>query len=128
MNISDLFLNHLYLIICVLLFALGFSGLLFHPNLLKKIIGMTIMDSAIFLFLVSSGFVRGRVSPILPDTEAEASALVFSNPIPSGMVLTGIVISTGMTAFLLALTQRLYQHYHSLELDQIMSMIQKGEE
>ncbi len=126
MSISEAFLNDYYLIVAVVLFVIGFAGLVFHPNLLKKMIGLTIMDSAVYLLLTASGFVRGRLSPVVTDPSSAVRAVDLANPIPSGLVLTGIVISVGVTAFLLALTQRLYQRYHSLDLDQIMMMAKKG--
>lgn len=101
----------------VILFAIGFSTLLLHRNLLKKIIGMNIMDTAVYLFLTSIGYIRGRLAPII--VEGAASASDYVNPIPAGLVLTGIVVSVSVTAVMLSLTIRLYQRYHTLNLDEI---------
>lgn len=103
--------------VAVILFAIGFSTLLLHRNLLKKIIGMNIMDTAVYLFLTSIGYIRGKLAPILVSGVTEASAYV--NPIPAGLVLTGIVVSVSVTAVMLSLTIRLYQRYHTLNLDEI---------
>ena len=103
--------------VSVILFAIGFSTLLLHRNLLKKIIGMNIMDTAVYLFLTSIGYIRGKLAPILVSGVTEASAYV--NPIPAGLVLTGIVVSVSVTAVMLSLTIRLYQRYHTLNLDEI---------
>ncbi len=101
----------------VILFAIGFSTLLLHRNLLKKIIGLNIMDTAVYLFLTSIGYIRGKLAPIL--VEGAASANDYVNPIPAGLVLTGIVVSVSVTAVMLSLTIRLYQRYHTLNLDEI---------
>ena len=91
----------------VILFCSGFMTLLLHPNLIKKIIGMNIMDTAIFLFLAADGYVQGAMAPIVEGLNADPT--LYINPVPSGLVLTGIVVSVSTTAFFLALTVRLYK-------------------
>lgn len=110
----------------VILFAIGLTTLLFHRNLVKKIVGLGIMDTGCYLLLASSGFIEGRSAPILTDYTSEAvagvSAARYINPIPAGLVLTGIVVSVSVTAVMLALTVRLYRRYGSLDLDEIYEM------
>ena len=101
----------------MILFGIGFTMLLFHRNLFKKLIGMNIMDTGTFLLLASMGFIRGRKAPIIVDGVQEVSAYI--NPIPAGLVLTGIVVSVSVTAVMLSLTVRLYKRYHTLDLDMI---------
>ncbi len=101
----------------MILFGIGFTTLLFHRNLIKKLIGMNIMDSGVFLLLASMGYIRGRRAPIIENGVTETSAYI--NPIPAGLVLTGIVVSVSVTAVMLALTVRLYKRYHTLDLDEI---------
>ena len=110
----------------VIVFGIGFTMLFFNRNMVKKVIGFNFMDSAVFLFLASNGYIAGRISPILGEGLSESSDYI--NPIPAGLVLTGIVVSVSVTAFLLALTIRLYLHYHTLELDEIISLSRKEEE
>ena len=110
----------------VIVFGIGFSILFFNRNMIKKVIGFNFMDSAIFLFLASNGYIAGRISPILG--EGAELANVYINPIPTGLVLTGIVVSVSVTAFLLALTTRLYLRYHTLELDEIIALSREEEE
>ena len=112
----------------VLLFVVGLAGMLFNRSLFKKVVSLGFMDSAIFLFLTSAGYVRGRLAPIIMDPTVPASAQVYSNPLPAGLVLTGIVVSVSFTAFGLALTQRLYKQYGSLNIDEIMMQAQKSED
>ncbi|MBQ7840362.1 MAG: cation:proton antiporter subunit C [Lachnospiraceae bacterium] len=109
--------------VAVILFGIGFSNLLLQKNLIKKIIGLNIMDTAIYLYLAEKGYIAGRVAPIVVDGVQEVSAYI--NPIPSGLVLTGIVVSVSVTAIMLSLTIRLYRRYHTLDLDEISMRLKK---
>ena len=111
--------------VAVILFGIGFTMLLLHRNLIKKIMGMNVMDTAVYLFLAAKGYIQGRMVPIVTDGIQEASA--YMNPVPSGLVLTGIVVSVSTTALMLALTIRLYERYHSLDLDEIFMQVKKEE-
>ena len=110
----------------VILFCIGFSTMLLHKNLLKKIIGMDIMDAGIFLFLACQGYIKGRVAPIVVDGVQSVEAYI--NPVPAGLVLTGIVVSVSVTALMLALTVRLYRRYHTLDIDEITAMCRKEDD
>ena len=107
----------------MVLFAIGFTMMLMHQNLVKKIIGMNIMDTAVYLFLASMGYIYDRTAPIMVDGVTSVERYV--NPIPAGLVLTGIVVSVSFTALMLALTVRLYQRYHTLNLDEIYMYAQR---
>lgn len=107
----------------MIIFAIGFSNLLLHKNLIKKIIGLNLMDTAIYLFLALKGYIKGHVAPIIQNGTIEADRYI--NPIPSGLVLTGIVVSVSVTALMLALTVRLYKRYHTLDLDEISLKLKK---
>jgi len=104
-------------IVAALLFGIGFTTLLLHRNLIKKILGLNIMDCAVYLFLASMGYIEGGLSPIRVAGADTAAAYI--NPIPSALVLTGIVVSVSVTALMLSLTIRLYRRYHTLNLDEI---------
>ena len=110
-------LNHMHEAAAVALFCIGFTTLLLNKNLIKKIIGFSMMDNAIYLFLASYGYIRGRLAPIYIDGNTDP--VLYVNPLPAGLVLTGIVVSVSVTAILLALTVRLYRHYHTLNIDEI---------
>ena len=109
--------------VAMLLFGIGFANLLFQKNLIKKIIGFNIMDTAIYLFLAEKGYIAGRMPPIVVDGIQDVNAYI--NPIPSGLVLTGIVVSVSVSALMLSLTIRLYQRYHTLDLDEISLRLEK---
>ena len=119
---GNLFLN-LGEAVAMILFGIGFANLMFQKNLIKKIIGFNIMDTAIYLFLAEKGYIAGRMAPIVVNGIQETSAYI--NPIPSGLVLTGIVVSVSVSALMLSLTIRLYQRYHTLDLDEISLRLEK---
>ena len=109
----------------VILLCIGFSALLLQKNLIKKIIGMDIMDTAVYLFLASQGYIEGRAAPIVTDGVLDATAYI--NPIPAGLVLTGIVVSVSVTALMLAICVRLYYRFGTLDLDEIIVLAGKEE-
>lgn len=109
--------------VAMLLFGIGFGNLLLQSNLIKKIIGLNIMDTAIYLFLAEKGYISGRVAPIVTDGVQSMEAYI--NPIPSGLVLTGIVVSVSVSALMLSITIRLYQRYQTLDLDEISFRLKK---
>ena len=109
--------------VAMILFGIGFANLMFQKNLIKKIIGFNIMDTAIYLFLAEKGYITGRMAPIVVDGIQDVSAYI--NPIPSGLVLTGIVVSVSVSALMLSLTIRLYKRYHTLDLDEISIRLRK---
>ncbi len=77
---------------------------------------MNIMDTAIFLLFVAIGYVRGGRSPILePGVDH-----VFINPLPSALILTGIVVAVSVTAYALSLIIKLYKHYGTIDAEEIM--------
>ena len=111
-----LFTNY-YETAAVILFGIGLTTLLLHKNMIKKIMGFNIMDTAIYLFLTSKGYIVGRLAPIVVNDDLRVETYV--NPIPSGLVLTGIVVSVSATALMLAITVRLYKRYGTLDIDEI---------
>lgn len=109
--------------VAMVLFGIGFSNLLLQKNLIKKIIGLNIMDTAVYLFLAEKGYIWGRVAPIVENNVTSVGAYI--NPVPSGLVLTGIVVSVSVTALMLSLTIRLYRRYDTLDMDEISARLEK---
>ena len=107
--------------VAMILFGIGFSNLLLQKNLIKKIVGLNIMDTAVYLFLAEKGYIYGRKAPIVVDGIQSVEAYI--NPVPSGLVLTGIVVSVSVTALMMALTIRLYRRYNTLDLDEISARL-----
>ena len=109
--------------VAMLLFVIGFANLLLQKNLIKKIIGLNVMDSAVYLFLAEKGYISGRTVPIVVNGVQDMEGYI--NPIPSGLVLTGIVVSVSVSALMLSLTIRLYKRYHTLDLDEISARLKR---
>ncbi|MDO4521958.1 MAG: cation:proton antiporter subunit C [Eubacteriales bacterium] len=122
MNFSHLITNYQEAV-AMILFCIGFSNLLLQKNLIKKIIGLNIMDTAVYLFLALKGYIQGLKAPIVVNGVQSVKAYI--NPIPSGLVLTGIVVSVSVTALMLSLTIRLYLRYHTLDIDEITTRLEK---
>jgi len=123
-TLTNLLNNH-YETAAVILFFIGFMTLLLHRNVIKKIIGMNIMDTALYLFLASTGYIQGRVAPFAVVGEA-ATVEQFVNPIPTGLVLTGIVVSVSVSAFSFALAYRLQRRFGTLDVDEILFLAKGG--
>ena len=104
----------------IILFGIGFMILLLNNNMIKKIIGMNIMDTSIFLLFITIGYIDGREAPIIVGGKISEAGYV--NPIPAGLMLTGIVVAVSVTGFMLALTIKMYEKYGTIELDEIMDM------
>lgn len=116
-------LTNYYEVASVIIFGIGLTTLLLHKNMIKKIMGFNIMDTAIYLFLTSKGYIMNHLAPILVGNDipvpSEDAVNTYTNPIPSGLVLTGIVVSVSVTALMLAITVRLYKRYGTLNIDEI---------
>lgn len=115
--------NNYYYFAAMVLFIIGFHTMLTHSNLIKKIIGMNIMETSIFLFFVSIGYVRGGEAPIIQNGAEQ----LYINPLPSALILTGIVVAVSVTAYALSLIVKLYSHYGTLNADEI-ALIRTREE
>ncbi|MDQ7794052.1 MAG: cation:proton antiporter subunit C [bacterium] len=109
--------NYPYLV-AVVLFAIGFYTVLARSNLIKKIIGINIVQSATFLFFIASGNLRSGTPPIVEP----GVAATYVNPLPTALMLTGIVVSVSVTAFALALAVKLYGYYGTLDPDRIAQL------
>lgn len=116
-------IDNRFAVAAVLLFVIGLANMLLQPNLVKKVVAFNIMDASTFLLLASRGFVEGRTAAILTDGGADVSRYV--NPIPAGLVLTGIVVSVSVSAFSLALIQRIYGRYGTVELGELLELTKK---
>ena len=119
-------IDNRFAVAAVILFVTGFVNMMVHPNLIKKVVSFNIMDSATFLMLASRGMIAGRTAAILTDGGADVTRYV--NPIPAGLVLTGIVVSVSVSAFSLALIQRIYCTYGTVDMRALLeAMKKKGE-
>ena len=105
--------DRLYYLAAFLLLGIGTYTLIGSQNLVKKVIGMNVFQTGIFLFFVTTAFVDGGRSPVGP---AEAGpGEVFASPLGQEIVLTAIVVGVALTAVALALIVRIYDEYGTLD-------------
>ena len=97
------------------LILIGIYGLMTKNNVLKMIISLNVMEVGLNLFIVSTGYERGSVAPILTG-ENPSSMLDFVDPLPQALVLTSIVIGLGTTALGLAFARKIYQKHKTFNL------------
>ena len=98
----------------VTLFCLGLYTILTRKNLIKIIIGIDIMESALILLLIASGYKEGGQAPILNDNYQ-----IIVDPIPQALALTAIVIGASITALMLFLAVKLHKQYGTLNVEEI---------
>jgi multicomponent Na+:H+ antiporter subunit C len=99
-----------------LLLAVGLHGLFAKRHVVKKILGLVVVEHAVNLLLVALGYRWGKTPPILtPGETPEAFAGGSVDPLPQALVLTSIVIGLGVVMLLVALALRLHEHYGTLD-------------
>ena len=101
--------------ICVILMMIGFYTVISRGNLIKKVVGLNIFQTSVFILYISFGKVEGGTAPILDDRYT-----VYSNPLPHVLILTAIVVGVSTTALGLALIVRIREAYGSVEEDEIL--------
>ncbi|RKX96183.1 MAG: cation:proton antiporter [Spirochaetes bacterium] len=106
-------------ILCILLFLVGLYGVITKRNLIKIIIGISIMEYSVNLFLILVGYVKGGTAPILSKGLKNN---IFVDPLPQAMVLTAIVIGLATTALLLAVAIRIYKKYGTFDIREIKKL------
>lgn len=109
----DFFAHYNYWIVVVLI-MLGMYVVMANPNLVKKVIGLNIFQTAVFIFYISMGELDGGTAPILSEAYTR-----YVNPLPHVLILTAIVVGVATTALALALAVRIYRAYESVEEDEI---------
>ena len=98
---------------------IGLWGMLTQRNMIRIIVGFSLMDTGIHMVMVSIGYVTGGTAPIInaavPMTDAVNRVV---DPVPSALVLTAIVIGLGVTAVMLAFAVRIYKARNTLMIDE----------
>lgn len=102
----------------VLLIAIGFYVMMAKRNLVKIVIGMSIVDYGLNLILVSIGYNAGGTAPIFTEGEIKPG-MYFVDPVPQALTLTSIVIGACVTAMALSLCIKLYSEYGTLDASRI---------
>lgn len=101
-------------IIVVVLMLVGLFVVVANGNLIKKVIGLNVFQTSVFIMYISLGKVEGGTAPILID-----GVQVYSNPLPHVLILTAIVVGVATTALALALIVRISEAYQSVEEDEL---------
>ncbi len=120
----ELFLSRYVYFMTVLLLVIGLYGALAKRNLVKKLIGMNIFQTAIFLFFIEGAAKVGATVPVI-DPQIGTDPLKYINPLPHVFILTGIVVAISTTGVALAFMISLYHTYHSLDEKVIMKEMYK---
>jgi len=102
--------------IVIVLMMTGFYIVMTSGNLIKKIIGLNIFQTSVFILYISMGLIHGASAPII-----EEGVTRFSNPLPHVLILTAIVVGISTTALGLALIVRIHAAYGSIEEQEIQS-------
>jgi len=115
----ELFLSRYVYLMIVILLALGLYGMLGKRNLLKKLIGLNIFQTAIFLFFIEGATKLGGTVPVI-DPQLGMEAAQYINPLPHVLILTGIVVGLSLTGVALAFLLIIYRTYGTLDDKSIM--------
>lgn len=107
-------LGHFNYWIVIFLMMAGFYTVISRGNLVKKIVGLNIFQTSVFLMYISVGYIKGGAAPIL-----EEGVELYSNPLPHVLILTAIVVGVATTALGLALVVRIREAYGTVEEDEI---------
>ncbi|MFA9517103.1 cation:proton antiporter subunit C [Halopenitus sp. H-Gu1] len=121
LTIVDLLMTrHAYAVFAILL-CIGLYMMIANEHLVKKIIGLNLFQTAIFLFFIASAYVRGGSIPIVHG--ADGAEAVHVSPLPQVIVLTAIVVGVSLTAVGLALCLRIYAEYGTLRTDALREVM-----
>ncbi len=102
--------------IAIFLMMTGFYNVIASGNLIKKLIGLSIFQTSVFLLYISMGKVEGGTAPIV-----NTSITIYSNPLPHVLILTAIVVGVATTAVGLALVVRIKEAYGTIEEDELLA-------
>lgn len=100
--------------IVIFLMMVGFYVVITQGNLIKKVVGLNIFQTSVFILYITMGKVAGGAAPILDD-----AVTVYSNPLPHVLILTAIVVGVATTALALALIVRINEAYGTVEEEEI---------
>ncbi|HEY3997695.1 MAG TPA: sodium:proton antiporter [Candidatus Xenobia bacterium] len=109
------------------LFCLGLYAVLTKRNLIKIVMGLSLMESSTYIFLISLAYRRNSTAPVLlsPPAKTSVSSLAHGNvadPVLQNFCLTAIVIGVAVTGVFLAVTVRIVQHYRTLDADKVREL------
>lgn len=110
-------LGHFNYWIVVILMMLGFYAVIARGNMVKKIMGLNLFQTSVFIMFISAGKIIGGSTPVLRE-----GVSVYSNPLPHVLILTAIVVGVATTAVGLALAVRVREAYGTIEDDELVHL------
>ncbi|MGY6502625.1 MAG: sodium:proton antiporter [Acidimicrobiales bacterium] len=113
--------RYVYFLVVVLL-ALGLYGMLARRNLVKKILGMIIFQTAIYLFFIEGSVKDGATAPVI-DPSIGTDPADYVNPLPHLLILTAIVVGVGVVGVAFALLMRIHQAHGTLDEEEILAQL-----
>ena len=108
----------------IILMMLGFYAVIARGNMVKKMVGLNIFQTSVFMLYISVGKIDGGTAPILTGDPAS----VYSNPLPHVLILTAIVVGVATTAVGYALIIRIYEAYGTIEDDEMAVLIDSDQD
>ena len=108
----------------VIIFLWGFYIMVTRYNLVKKLIGMYLVQTSVIFFLVSISTKKGATVPVLLSTTEPVKAVLYENPLPHVMTLTAIVVGVATLGVGLALCAAIYRKYGSLDEEEILKKLE----
>lgn len=118
----DFIIGHLNYWLFTVLMMTGLYIVVAKGNLLKKIVGLNIFQTAVFMFYISLGKVSGGTAPIFPTDMEIDPDVVYSNPLPHVLILTAIVVGIATTSLGLALIVRIREAFDTIEEDELLQI------
>ncbi|MCK4530865.1 MAG: NADH-quinone oxidoreductase subunit K [Candidatus Marinimicrobia bacterium] len=110
-------------ILGLILILIGIWGMLTQRNIIKIIIGFSIVDTGVHLIMVSIGYLKDRTAPIIDSAVSQAEAVnKVVDPVPSALVLTAIVIGLAVTALMLSYAIKLYEKKGTLDINEFKEL------
>lgn len=122
MDILNTLIEQMNILAGMLIFVMGLFIVIVNNHIIKRIIGLNIMGAGVFYFFVSIGNLNNGIPPIIIDIPENVA---YINPVPSSLILTGIVVVVSITVYSLSLAIKIYQTYGTLDQAEI---IKKNEE
>ena len=111
-------------IVFVTLFLWGVYIMLIHPNLVKKLIGLYIVQTSVLFFLVAFSAKSDATVPVLPPDTTTVDVAEYANPLPHVLTLTAIVVQVATLGVSLALVSAIYREYGSLDEDEVLERLE----
>lgn len=121
----QVFLGHYSYLMTATLMVIGLYGMLSKRNLMKKLIGLNIFQSAIILFFICGSAKWGATVPVFDPMLGTIDTAVYANPLPHVLMLTAIVVMVATNGVSLAFLLLIYRHYHSLDEREILERMQE---